>query len=833
MKYLFSNLFLEEKDLYTQTKYEIDPFLLENNKDELKKIFDFYKDSNSPLLFANGFLGTGKAEIVKYSTAYLNDEVITLKYNCFNSTILDDILLAFFKEFRKLSADGIISAPKVKTDNFTERINAYFAEIEKPFVVILDSFEAILEENRQEILDFIFHIISTDKTKVLIIGRSYNEKLFPIKNVTRITTHALDRKIFDNMLKQEKIKAPTSIIDLLYQHTRGYYFYTILTIKIIQKQKITLEEFLEKLKSLLIPYTSFLEKELISLIPPEINHLFWFLILIRHDVSANLLNKLDLYNEQRINELIENKIVIKEGNEIYIQDYFDEITESAPQNLIMRLRQYLVDIYQSQLPLKPFERDICISRQTMRKEIEFNRMFLPKRPATLDTQEKDISYLSYLKIFNRTNAPEQQNIYETQVQPQAQNKAKRNNFEPTTVTNVDLSQRKNVSLNLSNFSTSVTNETNAPTSNIKRVPSQNQEQANSPVSFKQLIDTIKKAEKLYQYSDVLDFAQQALALKNAPKYKEMLPFIYAKMANAYTKTAQYDKALSYYNLLEQIFKDEKDKVSQIQIKVANIYYETYKFDLAKKTYLSIVQNGFAQPNTILNSYLKLINIAEENKASDAEIMGYFQKALTISKEVSQINMLTELYFKYALILDDTDNIKSAIEYYNKCIETDDSAQNKFLSSVYSNLAGLALEDENIKSAVKNYEKALEIDTTTGNLEGVYDSAYRLANIYKPTNPSLTIKYLQKAIEVAQKTNDAFYIITASLELGDYYYDSRKDEIALKYYVKALDYAKNKASTNDIEKINVRLHDIKFRLGEDNFNSLVSIINSSKIDGKNE
>ena len=94
--------FIEEvADKKTILKQDIgvNPFLLENNVNQIEKILNFLK-SETPLLLVNGFLGTGKVLVVNQALSFLSADTITLKYNCFETTVLDDILLEFFDIFR-------------------------------------------------------------------------------------------------------------------------------------------------------------------------------------------------------------------------------------------------------------------------------------------------------------------------------------------------------------------------------------------------------------------------------------------------------------------------------------------------------------------------------------------------------------------------------------------------------------------------------------------------------------------------------------------------------------------------------------------------------------
>ena len=196
MKYRFTKEITDKKDL-NKNVMDIDPYLLENNSNQIQKIYNFL-NTDTPLLLVNGFLGTGKDKIVKHALTFSNEAAIKLYYNCFETTILDDILLAFFDEFKKLTAQNIIQTPKARSENFTQKITAYFDTIEKPIIVVLDSFEEILKENKQEILDFIQHLSQYDKIKIILISRTFNMTDFADKiNYEKISILALDKSIFE------------------------------------------------------------------------------------------------------------------------------------------------------------------------------------------------------------------------------------------------------------------------------------------------------------------------------------------------------------------------------------------------------------------------------------------------------------------------------------------------------------------------------------------------------------------------------------------------------------------------------------------------------------
>ena len=203
----------------------------------------------------------------------------------------------------------------------------------------------------------------------------------------------------------------------------------------------------------------------------------------------------------------------------------------------------------------------------------------------------------------------------------------------------------------------------------------------------------------------------------------------------------------------------------------------------------------------------------------------------MAQQTEEYTILAELYFKFGLVFDDQDNLKKAKDYYEKSVETDKTINNKYLSSAYSNLASLALEDNEVQTAISYYKKALEADEISENNEGIYDSAVKLAEIYKTVNQTETINFYKRAIEAAKILKDVFYIISSSLLLGDFYFEKMKYEQALKYYDYAYHYAQDKTSKENIERIKIRLNDIKYKIGEKNYENTIEILHSQRKDNE--
>ena len=855
MQYKFLNFYLDKKDLLTQNNEMIDPILIENNAQQLEDIYEFYKNER-PILFVNGFLGTGKVQLINYSTNFLSNETIVLKYNCFETTILDDIFLTFFEEFKKLETQKIINTPKIKSENFNQKIHSYFSTIEKPILIVLDSFEALTEENKKEVVDFILHLVKFQKVKTILIGRTFKASFFPENYpLDRITTNTLEKHLFEKQLKTKKIKYTQKVLDDLYKYTRGYHFFLELSLKIMEVKKLTPEEFLENFKKSFMNYYEYLEKESIDLIPAIAVRFFWMLCLCRHGMSILLLKQLNLYNEETINVLLENKILTKENNQIYVQDYFKEqIDVTIPQNVALKIHQNIIDIYEAQLPLKPLERTILLSRQTMRKEIEYHSLFLPKKINPSDITQNTIGYASYTKekdldvksqiqqVPQQTQKAEQKPA-EKQGHWIASNENKEVPVPQNVNVNVDVDLNK-LGFNVKDLPFKLTPQEmemladsvasiqkahekqniNININEVHSTPEASTEQTTPEevkLTLENILNLAKEQEAQYNYPKMIELYQTALTYKDDNEYYNHLPIIYTKLGYAHQKMSDWDNSIKYYELARDFYEQtfEKAKENYIKLNIANVYFETYKPDKAKNYLIEIINSDDMPEVLTTKAYIALANI-EDSLSNINSAYEYYKKAIQISNPAMDTETLSELYFKYALIADDKGNTQEALEYYTKCINlSDDDNLNKYLSAAYSNIATLHLERNDKAYAVKCFVKAYELDAKNNNYDGMYFSATKLAQMAQKNYPDKAIEYLNKAKECANKLNDTFYMASAALATGDFYYSQKKNEDALKEYFFAYRIAQNDFSKDNLNKIQMRIDDIKFRIGQETYNKI--------------
>lgn len=743
----------------------INPILIENNVDKIEEIFAFL-NSSIPLLLVNGFMGTGKVHVVNQALSFLKDDVITLKYNCFETTILDDVLLGFFDNFKKLTAQGVIQHPKAKSENFTQKINAYFESIDKPVLIVINSFEQVLKDYKIDILDFLYHLSKNPKIKIIIISRKFDYNDFK-QLYERVSIRALEKGLFEKYLREEGFKQIGPLSDELYKYTRGYWFYTTLSLKIMQLRKLTLAEFMSGYTKSFQTFNDFIIREALSLVDPVSGHLFRFLTIMRHPVNVKLLQALHLYDADRIAFFVDNLILTREGAMLYLQDYFKVIAEnSIAENIAIKIHKSCVDLYNTQLPLKPLERDLIISRQTMRREIEYHSLYIPQKPVFINKNIKQIEPEIVVQQAPATIQEKEEQIKNISFvfETEADEMAIMNKIASSINKFVDVSDKKSQALE-----------------EIK------------DLSLVDLINLAKKEEQNFEYLKAVMVYQKALTLNNDDDYYTFLPTLYSSLAQNFKKMSDWFNAQKYFELAVEFYVSTGDieKINEYKYEIANIFYITFKNEKAEKLINEVLADGIS------------LNLRTKAKLLQASITGMNielpQSTFGIEKSV-----LAELYFKYAVNKDEAGDIEEAVKYYKKCVETSQDVKiNMNLSSAITNLATIYDEDGKPDLAVKYLNESLRLDEMTKNYNGIYVSSMKLAQINK--NNALT--YLQRAKKCALELNEPFYIMSADIALGDLYAKQKDYKTALSLFKEAQKFAQNDFNKENIDKIQVRIDDI--------------------------
>lgn len=793
MKYKFIDDITDRK---TFLKTDVDPvthILAENNNNQFLKMHEFFMYDKF-LLLVSGFMGTGKSSIIDYFATFLKQETIVLKYNCYETTNLEDLLLAFFEKFKVLEAQNIIREPKIRSDNFAQKINSYFISVSAPIVVVIDSFEQVLKNNKTEIIDFLKHLSHTDKVKVIIAGRTFDLNDFEKKfDYTKIMVGALDKTIFEKYLKLYDIKTIGPVSDELYKHTRGYFLYVSLALKIMQIRGLSMYEFLDGYSKSFLSYNDFILREALALIDPVSGHLFRFLTIIRHPVNINLLKMLQLYDEFKIKIFVETLILSVDENSIYLKDYYKVIAEnSIPVNVAVKIHKSCVDLYNTQLPLKPMERALLISRATMRSEIEFHSTFLPKKPVVKP---------KYI-IENGLRIDQPQEI------PPVEQEEKQD------IKNISFifeSEESEASI-MNGIAESINEFITFTDEQIKQIEKENN------MSLVELINLARQQENKFNFKRVVMIYQRILMMKNDQNYLKFLPIVYTRLGAAYEKLSDWFNSLKYYEDALKIYLTSSDilKATDIKLLIANVYYQMFKRDKAKEVLTELVSEENLPVEIYIKSFIKLADISDEEPQTAYD---YLKKALQFVENAEDEVLLAELYYKLGILSDETGEVKQAVMCYKNCVELAED-KNPYASGAYTNLAAIYEESDAKDSAEKFYELSLELDEKSGNDNGIYHSSMKLASLTRRKNPEKALSYYEKAYEMAEKLKEPLYKVSTSMALGDFYNLYLKNSsIALEKYFIARYTGEGKIGDKNMAKINKRIEDVKAILGESKFDEI--------------
>ena len=789
MAYSFTTLGFDRKNLLKNDISGINPFLLENNSKQVNFIYDFLGGRNR-LLLVNGFMGTGKYSLVKHVLQHT--ENLYLYYNCFETTILDDILLTFFEEFKNLTASGKIEALKTKTENFTQKINSYFESIKNPIVVVINSFEEVLKTNRTEILGFVKHLCAMPNVKVIIVARTfeYDEIETPYDKVTIL---ALEKPIFEKYLRARDFKQIGPLSDELYKHTRGYFLYVTLSLNVMQSRRLDLITFLDGFSKSFVTFNDFIIREALSFVDPISGHLFRFLTMMRHPVSIKLLKTLHLYDEEKVNMFVDNSILSREDDCLYLQDYYKIIAENSIAGAVaIKLHQGCVDLYNTQLPLKPLERDLLISRQTMRNEIEFHSMFIPQKPVLVRDITKEAEYNDY-SIEAKSVKNTEENPVETK--EQTDEKIKKMSF----IFDED---------EFGVFDKIASSIKDYMSYSEKRAQ---QEAEDSKLSLTELINNAKQEEANFNFKHSTELYIKALAQKSDENYYTYLPTIYERLSQGYQQLSDWYNAQKYCEMADEFYTSagniEKSYLAKYNL--ANIFYMTFKKDNAREILKSI--NRSQLPSEL---HIKVLNLMANLDTINA--YKYYKEALEINPINIDKNILSELYYKFALCCEDRAEDEIAVQYYKKCITLKSTP---YLADALANLAILYDDIGEKNLGIKCFIESIKVYQQTKNINGMYASTMKLAEIYSSSDYEKAIEYYNHALTYAKELNEIFYIISTNIALGDLYFNRKDDTQAYKNYKSALDLAKNSQYKDNVDKIMVRLEDIKLRVGEERFSKL--------------
>ena len=822
--------------------------------EKLNTLKDFYKSPNNGICFLEGKTGFFKSALVNESLKNIDEDILVFKIKCFESTTLDDIFLSLFEDLKKYSHQKKVSFSKIETNSISQRINKYLSSITARTVIIIDTFQNILNdkkpsnnEEKEEILRFISHLNAMNKFKIVLVSTFFPANISQMlesnsyTHIVKINMEPLSKEQTTKYFETENIQTSQETIDEFYKLSNGNPAYLYIASNIINTLSTTLENLIEEYKSKKLSFEDYLLQKLITFVTDKVKKSLYTLSLFNGGLSEDFLIKNDFFTKEQISYMIEKGIIVNECGLIYLKSYLKKYLQKSITNYEkIRIHTLWRDFYTALLPLKPGERPVLISRNTMRAQIEYHGSFIINQRKQ-DKTPQEMSLMSYLNSnitawnIKNTNAEKQEENHPEKQRPtppkSLQNRLKRKNgLEKYELTKNEIALLS-VPVDLRKQKEDIERE------KLSRTMEQQEEEKKSQVkSIKEILITAENLLEQHNFEAAASLYLNALEQKTDTDYEEVLPKILENLAFCCKKMNKTAEAIDFYNKLSDLYsqKNQTDKMNDVKLEIAQIYKETYKISHARLIYENFINKKTpASEKIILNSYIELAEI-EEDLSNIEKAIEYYKKAFQISPDFEQDDTISELiaeaYFKYALILDDYNNTQSALNYYQKCINLS-KKPSVYVSSSYTNLGEIMKETNNITKAIEYYKKGLKTDLEQSNYEGIYYICLKLARAYEDSAPDNVLNWLLKSLSAAKRTKENLYITNAYLEVGDYYYKKTENEKALKAFLLAQKYFEKQDNQENQQvnktQIENRINDAKAKLPQQTFDNIYREVNKDE------
>ncbi len=809
-------------------------FILKHNIDALSQILRFLNSSDN-IFILNGFMGAGKTYVADCILDFISEDVLIFRNSYQEAINLDDILLSMFKDFSVYHSEKKVILPKIESSVFSDKINAYVKYCDVPMLFVFDSFEINMRnmDTQKDILDFINYLSHFAKIKIIICSRSFKQTdLISMDSSISCSLKSLSNDEMYEYLEINKVKGSKYECEELYKVTRGHYLMLELSALIIQILNISLTIFLSEYKKSSKNFLEFLVSRLLSVSSDKFIKLLLLLSAIRHGVSSSFLINQRFATEDELEFLLQKHVIAEKFGKYYLKDYFkSEFIKSINVETRLKIHKYLVDVYEAELPLKPFDRELFLSRLTMRQEIAFHKKRIENIADEMErmgkpklSEKQGLTYISYSRSSG----------YETPINNKSSS-AKRyvKNIKPRNNKNnrFELSKEDSMLLNATSSTDEITKQFEAISSieEEQKIKPQIDIQDLVPDSLDDYLAIAQNYEEAFNFSDAILYYKKALTYTDDEMFAIKEPIIYTKLAICYKKVQNIDESVKLYEKVYNLYMyNDPEKANEILLSIAQIYFEVYKFDKAKETYNRILYSPIeTSTEMIVKVYLSLSELEDNNMDIEASVM-YMKMALTTAEKLLNIPLLCECYFKYALLLDDTGNIDIAMKYYLRCIQTSNNPEeNLYLASAYSNLAAISEDSKNESAAKMYYELAVEADKVINNFEGLYLSFIKLADIYEKIDGEKSYEMLKRALHCAKKLDDVGAVIPIYLEIGDYHFKRNEYKLALKAYIFAKTLAPQNLSDEVSSQINTNINKIKIIVGETEFSQIMTELKNKK------
>ncbi len=757
-----------------------------DNMEKLKELVDFFESEDRNTCLLQGQAGSFKSALFNKACEHLDENVLCFRIKCFESTTLDDIFLSLFETLKNYSHKKKLKFAKIETNSISQRINSYLNGIDHRAVILLDSLENVFEKKnkieKEEILNFIEHLHSMRKFKIVLISEYFDKNVLSLLFATEINISPYSKKETGDHLFRLKIDFSNETLEEFYEITKGNPYHIFVSANIVTTLKTSLDGLLWEFRTKNVSFEEYILQKLLTFVVEKAKKSLRYLALLNGGISKEFLEKRGFLTKEQLSYMCEKGLLAEEDGVVFLKDFLKKyLKKNIPIFEKIKIHKFWKEFYEQELPKKPANRTILISRNTMRNQIDYHNSFLSENSAEKINPQKanektDLNLMSYLNS-NLTDW----NIKNTNTETQGPDGLKKGSaMEKYALTKDEVSLLNHpIDLEKSLQKKGV----EEARLKIEKLEKAEKEQQEKKQKLSEILFSANALEQAHSFDAAYGLYLSALELREDSEFSFNHPQILQKLALCAKKTNHTTAALDWLNRLVNLYEsqNETEKMNLTRLEIAKIYKESYKIGHAKVIYAHFINKNENVSDTILlHSYLALAQL-EEDSANHEKALEYYQKAF--EKELPQTRneeetealtqALAEAYFKYALILDDSYETDNAFEFYEKCVKISKKPV-IYTSWAYTNMAEIITE-RNYAGKMSDYEKALKhlksglkADLALSNFEGIYYICLKIAEIYAKTDPKQVKDSLLKALSAAKRTGQKDFIKSAYLELAQHY-----------------------------------------------------------------
>ncbi len=808
------------------------------NSNILNKITNFINPQDgvpeADILYISGFQGSGKSEIVNMALKEINEDILLFRHLCFENSVIDDFLLGFYDTLRYYSLSKKINLKKGLSENFAQKVSFYFKNLDKKCLIIIDNFEIIAANSG--IIDFLAHLTKYENVKLILISRILNPEFFENKNLNHEIIEIPTNDYFTFKLKVQDTLSVyiEDDIEKFYNATKGYELYLQMTLRYILTVNSSLTEFMEEFKKRNLEFEDFLLSKIVSLVPPIYLPFLQNMSCLNHSVKIAFIEHYGLGDTSLINYLYKKKLISKFDDEIYLKDYLKQYFLS---NLSVKEKadnyKNLVKVYENELAKSPKDRLLRLSRESIRKQIDFIKGKIPNisnaQTISAGGFSGSTNAFSYIKQAESASVPWYARLA----------KLRKKGFEePENIAAQENTGNYTAQNNVISGEEILSEEERILIEQFRKNKAENTDKQDLKTDCKSIINKAQEFEEKFDYQGAIRVLKDFLESFSSKNMPLDIKNIYLELAKNYNKINNFEDALNNFQGALEICKENDDKAGIVDIKLleADLYKKLYRLEKAKNTLKEAVQTGVeVSESGTAKAFLSLGEIYEMENDYKSAFENY-QKAEEFALKTAQNDdgeraLLSEIYYRTAALYDDGQNTEKSLEYYQKSIENSYNSSGEkageFLSASYANTGLIYLElwnetgeEKYRKNASDSLISALEEDKRAENFNGIYTICRQLTKIYGSSDSAKTLEYLNLALESSKKLNDSFKIAISHLETGDYYYNLQENVFALKNYLEAEKALGKSISEENKERITTRINDMKIKMENFEFEEIL-------------